>query len=59
MKALKRDPGDDWCNLTSDELRVELIRGLEKVTEGMEIIQEGEGHATLAAFLLREREVTS
>jgi hypothetical protein len=45
MNAINPDPGDDWCNLTVDELQVELVRGLDKIADGLAVLQEGESHA--------------
>ena len=45
MNAINPDSGDDWCNLTVDELQVELVRGLDKIADGLAVLQEGESHA--------------
>jgi hypothetical protein len=48
------DPGDNWCNLTEDDLLTELRRGLERAIELEQELASAHSHAWLAEQRLQE-----
>jgi hypothetical protein len=54
MKTINPDPGDNWCNLTEDDLLKELRRGLERGVALEADLQSAHDHASLAAHRLED-----
>ena len=48
MKTITPDPGDGFCNLSTDQLLVEVVRGLDRIAEGPTMVDEGASYAGLA-----------